>query len=57
MQKEKETVLRLTIDRFVALFKNSKEEVIEYKMIELGRGISVDIRPLIKEVRSKLNKG
>ena len=57
MQKEKENVLRLTIDRLVALFKNSKEEVIEYKMIELGRGISVEIRPIIKEVRSKLNKG
>jgi hypothetical protein len=39
MKKEKEIILRLTVDKFVALFQKCKEDVIGYKIIELGRGI------------------
>jgi hypothetical protein len=41
----------------VALFKNCPEDVVAYKMIELGRGISTEIRHIIKDVRTKMEKG
>lgn len=49
--------MRMLVDRFNVLLYKSKEDVIAYKIIEFGRGVIDEIRPIIKEVKVKAVKG
>lgn len=55
--QEKGQIMRILVDRFVSLLYKSKEDVVAYKIVELGRGIITEIRPNIKDVKAKAQSG